>query len=198
LGEKGSEKLSIAPNPSTRHCSTKHLPGETVVKNELGSKWSGYFKGVKGSFAFFESSDSMNGAFGFSVVDTTIGATMFADDASFKEGFSKVEIADSNLKIEYQRSLSLGCSLMTDPNSCWQKIASATGLAGARRPDCAPSYARFYPAEAEVNAAGGRPEQIQAIDKVPSVITYNARARVGKKLESLAPLPGFVSCAVAE
>jgi hypothetical protein len=200
FGEKGAEILSIAPRPaslSPPECSTRSLPGETVIKNAFGRHWSGYFKGVKGRFALVDSSDSMNGGLGFGVVNMQTGATIFTDIASVNDGFSKVELVGATLTLDYRRALSPGCSLMTDPAVCWRKIAGATKLT-RDPPDCASAYARSYPAQGEANATGSRSAQIQALNEDPSVITYSVRATVGEELGRLKPRPGVVSCSMAE
>jgi len=43
-----------------------------------------------------------------------------------------------------------------------------------------------------------RSAQIQALDKIPSVVAYNVRALVGETLERLEPRPGSASCAMSE
>jgi len=198
LGDKGAERLSIAPVPSrasTPPCAITALPGEQVVRNRSGDDWSGYFKGVKGGFALFDDSDSFNGGLGFGVVDVRSGATVFVDSAALTGGFSRIASDGATLTLDYRRALSPGCSLMTQADACWRKVLDASGLAEASRPHCAGAYARLYPAGA---SGGDRTKQIKAINDVPSVITYNVRATIGKKLESLKPRPGSVACSVSD
>src|SRR5260370_28648838 len=68
LGEKGADRLAIVPveKGKTTRCTKSQDPAEKVVKAD---EWSGYFKGVKDNFVFFNADDGMNGGMPFAVYD---------------------------------------------------------------------------------------------------------------------------------
>src|SRR5262245_23238345 len=58
-GEVGAAQLSIVPiaAASKPACQRKNVAGEKVVNPK---DWSGYFKGVKGDYVFFDADDGVN------------------------------------------------------------------------------------------------------------------------------------------
>ena len=137
LGEVGAEQLSIVPLPAgtAYKCQRENIAGEKVAD---AAGWSGYFKGVKGGYVFFDAADGINGGLGFAVYGASDGKKLF-DDVSM--GIHTVKLTPSGIAIGYQRGYAAGCSLFADAAGCWAKIKQDTGLAGAA-PDCTAAYKR--------------------------------------------------------
>src|SRR5215470_2119022 len=55
-GEKGAEWMAIVPRSTgnSDRCTRSHVSSERLIG---GKDWSGYFKGVKRNFVFFDASD---------------------------------------------------------------------------------------------------------------------------------------------
>jgi hypothetical protein len=108
-------------------------------------QWSGYFKGVKGDFVFFDADEGTNDAMGFAVFSGLDGTKIFEDVTA---GVRAVELitpaggaADTAaVKLSYRRTYQASCSLRADEKNCWSKIREATGLADLAPPDCAAAY----------------------------------------------------------
>jgi len=145
LGELGAEQLSIIPVPKGQTAPDCHRAN---VKNEMvidARQWSGYFKGVKGDFAFFDADEGADNAMGFAVFNGLDGTKLFEDVTA---GMRAVEltsppsgVADTAaVKLSYRRTYQASCSLRADEKNCWSKIREATGLADLAPPDCAAAY----------------------------------------------------------
>jgi len=72
-GEKGAEWLSIVPSAQAA-CTLRHREDEKV-----NTEWSGYFRGVKSGFVFFDAADGMDGGLPFAVFDVKTGRKLFPD-----------------------------------------------------------------------------------------------------------------------
>jgi hypothetical protein len=135
-GEVGAAQLSIAPSDAAHKpaCQRANAANEKVVNP---GDWSGYFKGVKGDYVFFNAGDGTNGAMGFAVFGSD-AKKLFVDSALGE--FKSLTLDGSKLTINYQRSVAGACSVVKDGASCWTKIATATGVAASPAPDCAGGY----------------------------------------------------------
>jgi hypothetical protein len=145
LGELGAEQLSIIPvskGQTAPDCHRANVKSEMVVD---AKQWSGYFKGVKGDFVFFDADEGTNNAMGFAVFSGLDGTKIFEDVTA---GVRAVELitpaggaADTAaVKLSYRRTYQASCSLRADEKNCWSKIREATGLADLAPPDCAAAY----------------------------------------------------------
>lgn len=137
LSEKGADQLSIIP--FTTHaklpaCQKKNVAGEMIVDPKV---WSGYFKGVKSHYVFFDGDDGWNGATPFAIFDARTGKKIF-DDASMGE--IKFIQNSTTVGLTYRRAYQAPCSVVVDGKKCWEKIMQATGIRDARAPDCAAAY----------------------------------------------------------
>jgi hypothetical protein len=206
-GEVGASQLGIVPTTkqsAVPACARKNLPEQkTIAPND----WSGYVKGVKGDFVFFDAEDGVNGAMGFAVFDVA-ARKLFEDSAS--GDFKGVTVDGETLTMGYRRSVAGECSVVKDGTSCWEKIAAAVGLSVAERPDCAGGYL-----QAKTEMAKGRCEadddkspscvakklvelDRQRWDESPSVITYDVRTVIGSGHATTTAVSGAVTCHPAD
>ncbi|HZU91787.1 MAG TPA: hypothetical protein VE993_21220 [Stellaceae bacterium] len=73
LGEVGAAELAILPletDADAVPCRRETAAGEIVIPAD---RWSGYFKGVRSGYVFFDAEDGANGGFGFAVFDGSTG-----------------------------------------------------------------------------------------------------------------------------
>lgn len=121
-GEVGAE-LSIVPLPAggeAYKCREAAAPGEIAVSKE----WSGYFKGAKGAYIFFDASDGINGGLGFAIFSASEGKKLFDDTA---KALHAVDLAPSGLVLHYTRVYDAGCSLFADPQAAGRRSSRARG-----------------------------------------------------------------------
>jgi hypothetical protein len=160
-GEIGASQLAIVrttKDSTAPTCARKDLPNQqTIAPND----WSGYFKGAKGDYVFFDAEDGVNGAMGFAVFDVA-GKKLFEDSASGQ--FKDVTVEGDTITLRYRRNFSAQCSVVKEGAPCWQQISAAAGLAAASSPDCAGGYL-----EARKEVAKARCEANE--DKTPSCVT---------------------------
>jgi hypothetical protein len=142
--QKGAEWLSILrfkpSNPPA--CSLTHLGGEKVIH---WPEWSGYFRGAKGPFAFFDASDGIDVGMPFVVYDTRTGKKVFEDSDYLWSATSvpasskvfKVSLDDKQrLVLTYLRVVSTNCDLMKDGAVCWKRVTSKYGILATQQPVC--------------------------------------------------------------
>lgn len=183
-GEKGAAQLSMLPfsGASTPECKEANVSGEKVIEEK---DWTGYFKGVKGSYVFFDADDGVNGGLGFAIYNGTSGAKLFDDSTS---ALHSIAITPSALTLRYARVYSAECSLVEHADQCWQTVVQATGVSQPR-PDCATSYK-------EGQLASKITAEQMASD--PSVLEYEVEATIGGDGAKIVPLPGKITCYPAE
>ena len=180
LGEVGASELSIAPMAAQPPKCTAKLAGETVISSEV---WSGYFKGAKGDFVFFDGDDGWNGGMPFAVFSKA-GKKLF-DDVRKGDGYAAVDAGKDNLTIRYTRVWPSPCSLMADAEGCWKKIVAATSLSQAKRPDCTAAYRKEM---------ARTPKFAKQVPDLHTVISYEAEARYANGKLTIAPRTGPVEC----
>ena len=124
-GEVGAAQLSIVAGDAAHKpaCQRANLPGEKVIDPR---DWSGYFKGVKGDYALFDSEDGVNGALGFAIFAAD-GKKLFEDSAigDFRAGAGARRGAALLTPPCYGREV-FGRLLAVphDGAGCWSKIAA--------------------------------------------------------------------------
>lgn len=173
LGELGAEQLSILPvskGQAAPPCRRANAKDEMVID---AREWSGYFKGVKNDFVFFDADDGVNDGSGFAVFSGADGGKIFEDIA--KSDLRSVALiapgpqsgpnsdSASAILLRYRRVYEAPCSLRADQKNCWNSIEQVTGLADIAPPNCDAAYQ----AEEKKSPANARET---ALD--PSVITY--------------------------
>jgi opacity protein-like surface antigen len=202
-GEVGAAQLSIVAGEAAHKpaCQRANLPGERVID---AKEWSGYFKGVKGDYAFFDSEDGVNGALGFAIFAAADGKKLFDDSAL--GGLQSVALDGAALTLRYKRSFSADCSAPHDGAACWSKIAAATGLEAASPPDCAAGYLKAKnelakgrceaqgKADAACLPAAIKEIEAQRWDEAPSVVVYDAQAVLQSGQSTIKPLGGERAC----
>jgi hypothetical protein len=200
LGEKGAEQLSMTfvpkgqPEPACQRADAKD---EKVVDSNA---WSGYFKGVKGDYVFFEGSDGAEGGESFAVFGSADAGKLFDDLASEMhsvELMAPVQDIDQRpwyenpLTLRYQRLYLAPCSLRSDAKRCWGLVQRATGLTEKSPPDCSASYQAI-----EKQAP---PEQLQATMADPSLIRYEVEVVLdGHGVIRVTPVSKALECFAAE
>jgi hypothetical protein len=186
-GEIGAE-LSIVPlgaGAGEYKCREAAVPGEIAVD---AKEWSGYFKGVKGSYVFFDADDGQNGGLGFAIYSAPGGKKLFDGTAKSWHG---VELTPSGLTLRYTRAYDAGCSLYADPAGCWAKVRQATGITQTAVPDCAALY------KAEEKRMKGTPNQAK-VASVPSVVDYEAQTVLQGGQAQVSAAPGKVACRITD
>ncbi len=181
-GEVGAE-LSIVPlsnGAEAYKCREAAAPGEIAID---AKDWSGYFKGAKGSYIFFDADDGHNGGVGFAVF-TPDGKKLFDDIAT---DLHAVELKPAGLTLRYTRVYAAECSLYADPASCWAKVKQATGLTQGPAPDCAAAY------KAEEKRMKGTPNQAK-VASIPSAVDYEAVVTLEGGQSTISAAPGKVAC----
>jgi hypothetical protein len=201
-GEVGAAQLSIVAGDAAHKpaCQRANLPGEKVID---AKDWSGYFKGAKGDYAFFDSEDGVNGALGFAIVAAADGKKLFEDSAV--GDLQGVALDGAALTLRYKRSFSGDCSVPQAGAGCWSKIAAATGLEAAP-PDCAAGYLKARnelakdrceaqgKADAACLAAAVKEIEAQHWDAAPSVVVYDAQTILQSGQATVKPLAGERIC----
>ena len=160
-------------------CREAAAPGEIATKD-----WSGYFKGAKGAYVFFDAEDGHNGGMGFAIYGGADGKKLFDDTAM---DLHAVELKPSGLVLRYTRVYEAGCSMYADPAGCWAKVKAATGLTQATAPDCAASY------KAEEKRMKGTPHQAK-VAAIASVVDYEAVATLDAGQVKISAAQGKVAC----
>ena len=184
-GEVGAEQLSIVTLDASEpyKCREANTGGEKVVDSK---DWSGYFKGVKGSYVFFDADDGLNGGLAFAVFDASDGKKLFEDTA---KSLHAIRLTPSGIVLNYSRVYAPGCSLFADAAGCWAKVKQATGLTQEFPPDCTAAY------RAEEQRMKGSSHQAAS---VPSVVQYEAQTVLDAGRASISAAPGQVSCRLAD
>jgi hypothetical protein len=180
-GEVGAE-LSIVPFAGAGEaykCREAAAPGEIAAKD-----WSGYFRGAKGPYVFFDGEDGHNGGMGFAIFSGVEGKKLFDDTAM---DLHAADVKPAGLVLRYTRVYEAGCSMYADPAGCWAKVKAATGLTQATAPDCAASY------KAEEKRMKGTPNQAK-VAALPSVVDYEAVATLEAGQVKISAAEGKVAC----
>jgi hypothetical protein len=185
LGEQGAEQLSIVPLVASTKpgCRRENAVDETVI---AAGDWTGYFKGVKGDFVFFDADDGWNDGVGFAIFAAD-GKKLFDDIA---KSLHAIDVTPAGIAVRYIRVFGASCSLRADAAGCWQQIKRDTGLAGASPPDCTAAYAR---------AQKRTPAIAQQVIADPTVIDYEAEAAIAAGAQKIAAVSGkAIGCRPAQ
>jgi hypothetical protein len=181
MGEVGAADLSITAISGEVPKCERDIAHEVNIDPET---WSGYFKGAKGDFVFFDGEDGWNGGMPFAVFNGKTGHKLFTDTRK-GDTYGAIETAEGALALRYRRVWLAPCSMMADVTGCWKKIVAATSLEESARPDCAVAYQK------EMERT---PKFASDVHALPSVISYEVEARhAGGKL-TITPRPGSVEC----
>jgi hypothetical protein len=206
-GEIGASQLAIVPttkDSTAPTCARNNLPNQkTIAPND----WSGYFKGVKGDYVFFDAEDGVNGAMGFAVFDVA-AKKLFDDSASGQ--FKDVTVEGDTITLSYRRSFSARCSVVKEGASCWTQIATAAGLAAASSPDCARGYLEAKKEMAKARCEANEDKSASCVattlgeldrqrwDESPSVVTYDVRTVIASGRPTTTAAGPALSCHPAD
>ncbi|MBN1566787.1 MAG: hypothetical protein JXA73_03005 [Acidobacteria bacterium] len=141
MGDIGADQLSIIPvgeNTGGPPCQRDRIPGEISIPKEGTTGWSGYFKGAKSHFVFFDADDGFNGALAFAIYDAKDGKKLFEDNAVGALIFTKS--SESAIALRYERAYVGSCSIPREGKSCWNKISAEIHMNSSKYPDCAAGY----------------------------------------------------------
>jgi hypothetical protein len=205
-GEVGAFQLSMIPvaGDVKPPCQRDNLPTEKIVKPD---DWSGYFKGVKGDFVFFDAEDGVNGGLGFAVLTADAGK-LFEDSA--EGNLESVTLDGGRLTLRYTRCFAGECSEPREGAKCWEQIAAAAGIDRAAKPDCAAGYAKIKNDNAKsfcdqdgdkspsCIAAHLKEFDGQHWDEAPSSVTYRVETILGAGKPAVKALSGALSCRPAD
>ncbi len=184
LREKGAEQLSIAAFSGDKPpCGRDLAPREKVIPAQGAGGWSGYFKGVKGEFVFFDGDDGVDSGVAFAVFRGVTGEKIFADSAYGEIDFPKS--ATASVALRYDRVYHGPCSIPKEGKPCWEKIKAEIHSGSTQPPDCEAAYEQLKNGMAR-DLCGGRnirdahcvAKQLATItgwDESPSVIAYPVR-----------------------
>lgn len=200
-GEIGAFQLSTIPGDrATAPCQRDNLPREHVIDPK---DWSGYFKGVKGHYVFFDADDGVNDAMGFAVFDAN-AKKLFEDSA--KGDIHSASSDGSTLTLRYLRSVAGECSVPKEGDACWKKIAAATGLDPAAKPDCVGGYLAAKKEMAKGRCEADRkplatcmPGALAELDRqkwneAPTVVLYEAETVLSGGHGTTKPLGPATAC----
>ena len=156
-GEVGASQLSIVAGKPK--CQLANAASEKIVNAD---DWSGYFKGVKGDFIFFDADDGVNGGLGFAVFNPD--AKKLFEDTAFGN-LHDVALTGATLTVKYQRNAAASCSVVKDGASCWTKAVAETGVPATPAPDCTAGYLKAKNAMAKGRCDADRTPTQACIDK---------------------------------
>jgi hypothetical protein len=201
LGEKGADRLSIVPitKGTTSGCTRAQGRSEKVINPK---EWTGYFKGVKNDFVFFDADDGVNGGVGFAVYDAQTGKKIFEDSASGPLEFSAAP--DQQLSLRYTRVLDGECAVPKEKTSCWDRIQQKIGPENIPMPDCEKGYEESAQSMAKGRCEAQRDKDVDCLGKelklareqwsdASSIIAYPVAVVLGPQ-PVMKPVAGAVRC----
>ncbi len=201
LGEKGADRLSILPvaKEAPLTCTRARSKAEKVIDSK---EWSGYFKGVKNNFVFFDADDGANGGLGFAIYDAKTVTKIFEDSALGPLEFSTSP--DQQLSMQYIRVLDGECSVPKEKASCWERLRQKIGSDDFPAPDCEKGYEENAQNLAKGRCDSQNPREPDCLNKelklvreqwsdASSIISYSVVVTLGTN-PVIKPVSGAVKC----
>ncbi len=203
LGEVGAERLALLPvlaGNATPCRDTK----ETYEYEISADRWSGYFRGVKADYAFFDAPDGTNGGLGFMVLRLVDRKPLFEDVA--QHGIQAIEALDRSLKLRYQRVYQGKCSAINDGAGCRAALSQETGVAEASLSGCAGGYATAKQAMAKGRCAAQSSRQRNCLstelslldqqhwNEAPTVLVYEVEVTLSSEVPVIARRSDALAC----
>jgi hypothetical protein len=201
LGENGAARLAIVPitHGVVTECARAHGRTEKVINPD---EWSGYFKGVKNDFVFFDADDGWNGGMGFAVYDSRTGKKIFEDAAIGPLDFSPTQ--GNEVSLTYTRIVDGQCIVPKDEIGCWARIQQNIRLENASMPDCKKGYEQSAQNLAKGRCQAQSTNDPQCLDReiqlardqakdANSIISYPVQVMLGPQ-PAIKPLNGEVRC----
>jgi hypothetical protein len=136
-GEVGADRLALLPVLS-RNATKCHEDRETLEYVIPPDTWSGYFRGVKADYAFFDAPDGINGGLGFMVLRLFDRKAVLEDVA--QHGIKSIDYEEGVLRLHYQRVYAGNCSILTGGESCRNALTRDTGVSIGSLSICSEGY----------------------------------------------------------
>jgi hypothetical protein len=136
-GEVGADRLALLP-VLARNAMQCHEDREALEYVIPVDTWSGYFKGVKADYAFFDAPDGINGGLGFMVLRLYDRKPVLEDVA--QHGVKSIDYEEGVLKIRYQRVHAGNCSILTAGADCQETLVRDTGVSAQSLSICSQGY----------------------------------------------------------
>ena len=188
-GEVGAERLALLPVLADN--ATPCRDGKESYEYEIpNDRWSGYFRGAKADYAFFDAPDGTNGGLGFMVLRVVDRKVLFEDTA--EHGIQSIEVLDAGrLKLRYQRVYQGNCSAVSGGEPCRLTLSGDTGVATASLASCGAGYvaAKQVMAKGRCAAQGSKQSDClgrelamldeQRWNEAPIVIVYEVEVTLG-------------------
>jgi len=184
-GEVGADRLALLPVLS-RNGTQCHEDREALEYVIPPDTWSGYYRGVKADYAFFDAPDGINGGLGFMVLRLYDRKVVLEDVA--QHGIRSIDYEEGVLKIRYQRVHAGACSILTAGEDCRDGLVRDTGVSAGSLSICSQGYraAKEAMAKGRCSAQANRRKDClqkeldrlggQKWDEAPTVIVYEAEA----------------------
>jgi hypothetical protein len=136
-GEVGAERLALLPvlSGNATPCRAVRETNEYVIPAD---SWSGYFRGVRAEYAFFDAGDGTNGGRGFMVMRVYGRRKLFEDTA--QHGIESTDIQEGTLRLRYQRVFAADCSVLSAGTACRERLIQDTGVSDASLSICTQGY----------------------------------------------------------
>jgi hypothetical protein len=206
-GEVGADRLALLPvvSGNATPCRGAMEPNEYVIPSDI---WSGYFKGVKADYAFFDASDGTIGGLGFMVLRVFDRKVLFEDIA--QHGIASIEIQEGTLKLRYQRVFAASCSVASGDSACRDGLVHDTGIAGGSLSACAQEYqtAKHTMAKSRCAAQTSREsdcvrKELSLLDEqkwneIPTVIVYEVEVHLSREQPVIATRSDALACHPSE
>jgi hypothetical protein len=184
-GEVGADRLALLPvlSRNATQCHEDRDALEYVIPADM---WSGYFRGVKADYAFFDAPDGINGGLGFMVLRLFDRKAVVEDVA--QHGIKSIDYEEGVLRLRYQRVHAGTCSILTAGEACRDALVRDTGVSAQSLSICSQGYRAAKEAMAKGRCAAQRNRQKdcfeteldrlgeQKWDQAPTVIVYEAEA----------------------
>jgi hypothetical protein len=202
-GEVGADRLALLPvlSRNATQCHEDREALEYVVPADL---WSGYFRGVKADYAFFDAPDGINGGLGFMVLRLFDRKAVLEDVA--QHGIKSIDYEEGMLRLRYQRVFAGTCSIPTGGDSCRDALVRDTGVSAGSLSICSQGYraAREAMAKGRCTAQSNRQKDCfqqefdrlgeQKWDEAASVIVYEVEATVKDGALVVTPRSDALAC----
>jgi hypothetical protein len=184
-GEVGADRLALLPvlSRNATQCHEEREALEYVIPSDT---WSGYFRGVKADYAFFDAPDGVNGGLGFMVLRLFDRKAVLEDVA--EHGIKSIDYEEGVMKIHYQRVHAGDCSILSAGNGCRDALVRDTGVSAQSLSICPQGYRAAKEAMAKGRCAAQANRQRDCFQKelerldeqkwneAPTVIVYEAEA----------------------
>jgi hypothetical protein len=202
-GEVGADRLALLPVLSRNgtECHEDREASEYVIPADT---WSGYFRGVKADYAFFDAPDGINGGLGFMVLRLYDRKAVLEDVA--QHGIKSIDYEEGVLRLRYQRVFTGTCSVPTGGDSCRDALVRDTGVSAGSLSICSQGYRAAREAMAKGRCAAQSNHQKDCLrqefdrlgeqkwDGAASVIAYEVEAALKDGTLVITPRSDALAC----